>query len=317
MNLPKYTGVTERAGIIEVDRIVTEELEWIFREQPKQDYGIDAHLEVVRAASVTGHLIAMQIKSGTSYFQEENSEGYVYRGRIEHLNYWLNCSLPVILILYDKSRGLCLWEHIEKSKVAVLSDTSWKITVPKRKTFAVTSIDELTKIADGMSDYENRLNSLILAKEWMEQIQEGNTLVLEADEWVNKLSGRGTLKLIIIDDNDGKETMVRDWPVVYFPMMRYEDVFPQMFPWAEFSVDEEFYDPYDEAAFLRDNARYDKEEDKYYIFGDRQVWQSKLPVIRPYESDGEVDSYRLVLTLNHLGKSFLTMDNYLQNRIQR
>lgn len=41
---------TGRLGVICVDRIVTEELGWIFREQPTADYGIDAQMRYVRAA---------------------------------------------------------------------------------------------------------------------------------------------------------------------------------------------------------------------------------------------------------------------------
>jgi hypothetical protein len=45
-------------------------MKWLFREQTKNDYGIDAHLEIVEAELASGQLIALQIKSGTSHFRE-------------------------------------------------------------------------------------------------------------------------------------------------------------------------------------------------------------------------------------------------------
>lgn len=305
MKLPKYNGSIERSGVQEVGRLIQDELKWIFREQPTDDYGIDAHLEIVSEDKVTGRLIAIQIKTGESYFKEKNDEGYVFRGRIEHLNYWANYSLPVIIVLCDRQKGLCVWEHIDKSKVRSISEESWKITVPKTKLFGRDSIQELIRIAENKSGYDKRFTSLVLEKAWMEQIREGNKLLLEAEEWVNKTSGKGSVTLKVIDANTEEETIVLKWPMVFFPMVSYEDVFPKLFPWADFSIDEEYYQEYDEANI--DEERYREDEDMYEL-------KELLPKIRPYNTiSGEVDCYRLVLTLNDLGKSFLLMDDYLQN----
>lgn len=314
MKLPKRKSVTERSGVIEVDRITVDELGWVFREQPTDDFGIDAHLEIVDGDNATGRLIAIQIKTGASYFREENSEGYVFRGRIEHLNYWDNYSLPVIIVLCDRDKKLCIWESIDKSKVQVISEDTWKITVPKDKIFGGGSIRKLVELAGKQSKYERRFNSLVLEKAWMEEIKNGNRVVLEAEEWVNKTSGRGTVTLKVIDDNTGKETVVLDWPMAFFPMSSYEDVFPRLFPWAEFSIDEDFYEEYDEADFMIENATWDKEDERYIVFGSKAEYKSRLPKIRPYKNiSGEVDCYRLELTLNELGEAFLLIDDYLRN----
>lgn len=314
MKLPKHKSTTERSGVLEVGRIIVDELGWVFREQPTDDFGIDAHLEIVDGDNATGRLIAIQIKTGESYFREENSEGYVFRGRIEHLNYWTNYSLPVIIVLCDRAKKVCIWESIDKLKVQVISEDTWKITVPKNKLLGEYSVQNLVELAGNKSEYERRFNSLVLEKAWMEEIRNGNKVVLEAEEWVNKSSGRGSVTLKVIEDNTGDETVVLDWPMVFFPMSSYEDVFPRLFPWADFSIDEEFYEEYDEADFLLENAVWDKEDGHYIIFGDKADYKSRLPKIRPYQNiSGEVDCFRLKLTLNELGEAFLLLDDYLRN----
>lgn len=42
---------TERIAVAEVQRTVVAELGWLFREQPKDDYGIDAQVELVDRGS--------------------------------------------------------------------------------------------------------------------------------------------------------------------------------------------------------------------------------------------------------------------------
>ena len=103
--------------------------------------------------------------------------------------------------------------------------------------------------------------------------------------------------------------MNRWWPHRRFWSDR--DIFPKVFPWAEFSIDEEFYEEYDEQYFLLEYGIYDQEDEKYHVFGDFGEHRNLLPNIRPYSCDGEVASYRLILELNEIGKAFLVIDKYL------
>jgi hypothetical protein len=67
--MSRYT-TTERLGINAVEQVVLKELQWIFREQPIADMGIDAHVETVCNGAPTGQLQALQIKTGASHFQD-------------------------------------------------------------------------------------------------------------------------------------------------------------------------------------------------------------------------------------------------------
>lgn len=79
--------------------IFTRDLHWIFRELPVPDIGIDALVEVVSEGEATGEWIALQVKSGESFFREKSAEGFVYRGDADHLEYWLNLPIPTLLVL--------------------------------------------------------------------------------------------------------------------------------------------------------------------------------------------------------------------------
>lgn len=119
---------TSRLGVLAVQRVIVSELEWVFREQSVEDFGIDAHIEVVEDGECHGALIAAQIKSGPSYFTERSAEGYIFRGDQKHLDYWLRHSLPVIIALVNDD-GEVVWEHVTPERVS-FTEKGWKITVP-------------------------------------------------------------------------------------------------------------------------------------------------------------------------------------------
>jgi hypothetical protein len=62
---------TEEEGITLVDRIVTRDLRWIFRDQRKADRGIDAQFELCSEGKARGRLVAAQIKAGPSRILSE------------------------------------------------------------------------------------------------------------------------------------------------------------------------------------------------------------------------------------------------------
>lgn len=119
---------TDRTGIYAVADKFTK-AGYIFREQSICDYGIDAQIELVEEENVTGNLIALQIKSGTSWFNEQDDIGFVYRGDRAHLNYWLEHSLPVLLVLHNPENQQTYWQAITISNVS-LTGKAWKISVP-------------------------------------------------------------------------------------------------------------------------------------------------------------------------------------------
>lgn len=305
----------DRDGVYAVASIVTKELNWVFREQFISDYGIDAHIEICNAKEPTGKLIGVQIKAGTSYFKEDMGEYIVFRGKQRHLEYWLKHSLPVIIVLYNPETKECIWEHINDSNVINISQSGWKIHIPRNKILNKSSLNALKAITNKTTEYKGRFQTLALAKPWMQAIKQGNNVVVEYADWVNKSSGKSSITIKIIDPNTLEEKVVLDWNVAYFPMQIYEDILKRLFPWADVEIDEEFYDEYDRQTFSEDFGIYDKEDDIYHYDDEYYLeWKKSLPKIRPYENiAGEVDCYRLILSINEIGKIFLKLDEYLEN----
>lgn len=187
----------DRFGIYKCGEIC-EKIGFIFREQTIRDYGIDAIIERNDEKYPSGKLIAVQIKSGNSYFKEMKEDKVVFRGENKHYDYWLNHSLPVIIVLYSPSNDKCIWEIFNEQK-AEKTEKGWKINIPYNQKLE-DSREQLQELADNQSEYERRWNSLVVAKEWMlETIKQGES-ILEVQEWINKSSGRGKFMLKVEED---------------------------------------------------------------------------------------------------------------------
>ncbi len=151
---PSYndTAYLGDKGIRMVDKIVSDEMKWIFRNIRKNDFGIDAQLELIdERKRGTGRLLAAQIKCGTYFFSEENTEGFVFRGDKNHLLYWLEHSLPVILVLCNPETHICYWQEVSSANTIEL-DLGWKIVVPKVNVLCENSKRQLTQIAGKPQD---------------------------------------------------------------------------------------------------------------------------------------------------------------------
>ncbi|WP_256448852.1 DUF4365 domain-containing protein [Nocardiopsis akebiae] len=108
------TALTDRAGTAIVELIVTQDLGWIFREQTVVDQGVDGHVEVAVEGHGTGRLIAVQIKSGPSYFRRvKGGWAFYYSARERQL--WLGHALPVMVVMVDLDSRKAYWQRISPS----------------------------------------------------------------------------------------------------------------------------------------------------------------------------------------------------------
>ncbi len=160
MELPKYNSSTSKGdiGATIVKSIVQSELNWIYRENHKEnDFGIDAYFDLItEQGNLTGKTIAVQIKTGDSYFKEKNEFGWIYRGELKHLNYYLNHQIPVVLILVDDIKRMCHWSLCDAKKTTRTRD-KWKITIPSNQLLNKSSKAELTKYVSPVLDYTSQL----------------------------------------------------------------------------------------------------------------------------------------------------------------
>lgn len=307
---------TERIGVSHCDEIASRN-NWLFREQPINDIGIDAHMEFIDELGLPKQLIALQIKSGESYFNEIKDDFVVFRDINERqYNYWINNSLPCIIVLYNPTTNQCIWQKLTEETILKTSNGEGKgyfIKIPLNQLFIdKSSNNELLKLSKLPEDIAN-YNFLLSQKEFMEIIKNGGEVKLHSIEWVNKSSGRGETELIVSDGQTIKQYSYPYW----FPYTPYEEVFPRLFPWASFSPEETFYEDYDISIWKDLHCFYDKEDDEYINVGDTfKEFRSKLKPIRSIEKcSGEVAEYMLILTLNELGEAFLKVNDFLSKKI--
>ena len=135
---------TERLGVA-LAMSLFERLGFAFREQSVRDVGIDAHAELIENNEATGRLLAIQLKSGTSYFSEETEDAFVYRPKENHVKYWLDHSLPVLVCLCDLEQDAIYWQRVNK-ETAVAAGKGYKINVPKIQMLTSQTADSLRDI---------------------------------------------------------------------------------------------------------------------------------------------------------------------------
>ena len=112
--MPKYkkTNITAKLGINYVKNIV-EESGCIFHKiEQENDLGIDGIIEFIREEKPANKSIALQIKSGLSYYNEKNKECIIPVKN--HFEYWSKYPLPVFGLVYIHELKKGYWIDIKK-----------------------------------------------------------------------------------------------------------------------------------------------------------------------------------------------------------
>lgn len=302
---------------VTVAQLLVEKLGWIFRRQPESDFGIDAHIEIVAApGKPTGRLVAAQIKGGSSYLKTKTAGGYVFYIDNDHFEYWVNFSLPVVIVLVDVAAEKAWWQHVVPTNVQ-RTEKRWKIVVPFANELTADSADALLAVGD-VPESVRRFMELTLARTWMRYLAEGKHLFVEMNEWVNKTSGRGDLRLIVRDDDTDSEEHVLTWPLMFLGSLSFEQAVRDFFPWADVSEDEEVYEEAVTERWIEDHGFWDSEAGEYvydhthlaeYLENRREY--GHYSELEPYDETGEIAKYRLELTLNSIGTGFLAVAGYI------
>ena len=302
---------TERMGIYHCGEIA-ERNDWMFREQPIDDVGIDAHMEFVESSGKPKQLLALQIKSGASWFKEENDGHMIFRDiNQRQYEYWTMNSLPCIIVLYNPDNKVCIWQKLTSETIERTSKGKGKgffVKVPLTQTFLNDSSQQKLLSFTNLPEHITNYNFLLSQRKFMQIIEAGGEIKLHSKEWINKSSGRGDTELIV---DDGKCIEKYTYPY-WFPFTQYTDVFQRLFPWAEFLADEDFFEENDYYFWHEYHCHYDKEDDEWLIIGDTfEEFRRKLNPMRSIDHAGEVAEYMMVVSLNELGRSFLNIDKFV------
>lgn len=133
MELPKV-GVTytqERLGIAAVQAYAAMAGQ-IWRETDTGDVGIDGQLEYVNGSSfATGRTIAVQVKSGPSFFKHDAGDAFRFYPEEKHRHYWEGFPLPVVLVIHDPRSSKSYWTDARQDLRSPSKDGDAYISIPK------------------------------------------------------------------------------------------------------------------------------------------------------------------------------------------
>ena len=272
-----------RTGIYSVGRIADGLTEFIFREQISGVTGIDGHIEIYRPSYNPSRILGVKVYS---VGESGSEDACVCSGSNDNLIYWFQHSIPVLIMVHDSSAGKVFWEHLREDNIT-FSGAEWSIAVPKAQEFNEYAAKNICEIPS----YSPNLSRLAIDRPWMDIIESGNhRLFIIAEENINRPTGRGILKINITDPAGGKQH-IYDWPFFIDPDLPFVYRFRELFPWAEITADQDFYD-----------SRAENEANS----------GAPLCVIRPWATEaGEIAHFRLEMRLSELGRSFLRADQYI------
>jgi tetratricopeptide (TPR) repeat protein len=158
------TDETDRAGIALCALQVTRQLGLVFREQDTSDFGVDAQAEMKREGRPTGRLVGLQIKTGPSYFAEPCEDGWIFRPKKKHVQYWLNHSLPVYVLLVNLDLMTVYWQEITEQQLRTGPRGGVYIQIPRANVLATArgpweaAAEKFASTA--AEDYEDNLGRL-------------------------------------------------------------------------------------------------------------------------------------------------------------
>jgi len=223
------TDQTDRLGIHAVGAIFTQ-LKWAFREQSTSDYGIDAQAEKLNPdGKGGGKLIALQIKTGASYFRKKGDD-YVYYGEERHREYWINHSLPVFLIMHNPEMNLTLWQRVERHLIEEGKDGRWSIMIPANQTLDQQHEQYIAAgIASDLSSLRRARLALDLSliKKIIEQKSE---VYLRIEDWVNKTLNYRSANFVFSENPDDDVDVTVDAWMPGYSIAYYMAV---VFPWLD------------------------------------------------------------------------------------
>jgi len=286
--------INERIGVNATESMCIKH-GWCFREQPVMDYGVDAIIELIDDKRNSVNLVALQIKSGKTYFNEKSGKYYVFRFEEKHKRYWETYQIPVVIVLYDFETKLLICQVFQERSVEKCQN-GYKLLVNENSSFERFLDDEAKNIRK-LPDYIYNYNYMLTQLPFIQRIKEGYNVILHSEEWINKSSGRGHIYLEISKKDEIEEYHWNYW----FPFQPYQDVFKRLFPWANFTVDEDFVHDFEKDDFMETNFYRIIMGKTPYSFDE---YKRQLPMIRGVIKGGELATYKIHLSVNEFGEAF-------------
>ncbi|MFE1728712.1 DUF4365 domain-containing protein [Streptomyces bacillaris] len=145
------TKKTERAGVNEF-RALMESAGHIVQEiDGGNDYGEDCYLSFTQNGERTGDIVAVQVKSGTTY---RRSVGYGISCR-DHVQDWTRSRIPVIGVVYDPDLRKLFWANLTEYLISELEQGRSPKSVPIGET-AFLDVDTVGSVVSRIRSFISR-----------------------------------------------------------------------------------------------------------------------------------------------------------------
>jgi hypothetical protein len=102
---PERSAVNAARALFEAHDLVFQEVD------QANDFGKDAYVDLTLDGTVSGYVVALQIKGGKKYIR---ARGCAIPCDGDHSEYWFNSSLPVIGIVQDPRDGRLYWQNLTR-----------------------------------------------------------------------------------------------------------------------------------------------------------------------------------------------------------
>lgn len=134
------------------------EMQAIWRATPCHDLGVDGQIEFLEKTEnviSTGKLVAIQVKSGASYFREMTKTCVKYYPSKKHRRYWKSLNLPIILVLHNPDTSQTIYTEV-KSQL----DAEAPILVPLENQFDQSARTDILSLCAHIDDPQRVLQKL-------------------------------------------------------------------------------------------------------------------------------------------------------------
>lgn len=131
--------ITGEKGVVKFNSFCVQHSPYlIFREETKNDFGIDGEVELTivnidNKIEATGQILKIQLKStkeGGSYISEDDNDSFCFNASSKDIEYWNKHLVPVILVIYVEKEDKLYAKTIDKN----LSINKNTIKIPFDKT---------------------------------------------------------------------------------------------------------------------------------------------------------------------------------------
>lgn len=302
--------VQGEAGVALLELLIQRHFGWSLKRYGHPERGIDAIIELADDGVLNGRLIGVQVKTGASYFKPTEG-GWRFSSDYNHLDYWLNHSLPVIVALVNLDSSEIYWSRVSREDVT-RHGKSWSLLVPEEQALDQFAEDALRAIASA-SPQKILMDRLFLdipfIRRCLQLEQKDEFAYLRVIERPDYASGN-EVRIHLL--NGSRDDIAPAFSYRTTEIENLEEALTRQYPWASFELDDNMYYENERVEWAEAYGDWDRDLEKYTSFAiSFREYRSTLPRIRPASGIDDQTEYDLKLGVNAVGHAIVVLDDFL------